>query len=262
MGLGSNGSIYSLRSYNRASCTCWLGISLKIFSRGLLALVLTFLFQSQLVAEYLYKDEVIHNQNFAQEVEKVGSELYAKTGISLRLIMIRELPNEMNVVEYQQEVLKDFSEPTILLTFSELNSKVDISVNDASLYEYFDKKQVLSPVASQVQAVIMAMMYRNSWEHFKYMANDYGGTILPLISGKSKPEQQLGKYSGSMFNGYIDIAEQIAASKGVVLESAAGNANKNSILVLKLVFYGFIIYAIFVFFKRKITNKRLKSEQK
>jgi len=232
------------------------------FSRGLAALILTLLFQSQANAEYLYKDEVIHNPNFSSDVEKVGSELYAKTGISLRLLMIRELPNEMNVVAYEQEVLKDFSEPTILLTFSELNSKVDILANDASLYQYFDKKQILSPVASQVQAIIMAAMYSNSWEHFKYMANDYGGTILPLISGKSKPEQQLGKYSGSMFNGYIDIAEQIAASKGVVLESAAGNANKNSILVLKLVFYGFIIYAIFVFYKRKITKKRQENEQK
>lgn len=232
------------------------------FSRGLAALILTLFFQSQANAEYLYKDEVIHNPNFSSDVEKVGSELYAKTGISLRLLMIRELPNEMNVVAYEQEVLKDFSEPTILLTFSELNSKVDILANDASLYQYFDKKQILSPVASQVQAIIMAAMYSNSWEHFKYMANDYGGTILPLISGKSKPEQQLGKYSGSMFNGYIDIAEQIAASKGVVLESAAGNANKNSILVLKLVFYGFIIYAIFVFYKRKITKKRQENEQK
>lgn len=232
------------------------------FSRGLAALVLTLFFQSQVNAEYLYKDEVIHNPNFSADVERVGSELYAKTGIALRLIMIRELPSNMNVVEYQQEIFKDFSEPTILLTFSELNSKVDILANDASLYEYFDKKQVLSPVASQVQAIVMAAMYSKSWEHFKYMANDYGGTILPLIAGKSKPEQQLGKYSGSMFNGYIDIAEQIATSKGVVLESAAGNANKNSILFLKVVFYGFIIYAIFVYLKRKIVNKRLNNEQK
>jgi hypothetical protein len=230
------------------------------FSRGLAALTLLLFFQSQLIAEYLYKDEVIHNPNFAQEVEKVGSELYTKTGIALRMIMIRELPNEMNIVEYQQDVLKNFSEPTVLLTFSEFNSKVDILATDTSLYEYFDKKQVLSPVASQVQAIIMAAMYSNSWEHFKYMANDYGGSILPLISGKSKPEQQLGKYSGSMFNGYIDIAEQIAASKGVVLENAAGDANKNSILALKIVFYGFIIYAIFVYLKRKISNKRLKNE--
>lgn len=230
------------------------------FSRGLAALTLLLFFQSQLVAEYLYKDEVIHNPNFTEQVEKVGSELYAKTGISLRLIMIRELPTDMNVVEYQKEVLKDFSEPTILLTFSELNSKVDILANDTSLYEYFDKKQVLSPVASQVQAVIMAVMYSNSWEHFKYMANDYGGSILPLISGKSKPEQELGKYSGSMFNGYIDIAEQIAASKGMVLENAAGDANKNSILALKVIFYGFILYSLFVYFKRKIMSKRLKSE--
>ena len=235
---------------------------MKIFNRGLLALILTILIQAQLSAEYLYKDEVIHNPNFSQEVEKVGAELYEKTGISLRLLMLRELPNGMNVKEYEEELLKTFTEPTILLTFFEMNMKVDIMANDTSLYEYFDKKQVLSPVASQIQAIIMAAMYSTDWEHFKYLANDYGGTILPLISGKSKPEQQLGKYSGSMFNGYMDIAEQIASTKGIVLENAAGNANKSSILVLKILFYGFLIYAILMLIRKKIKSRRIINEQK
>ncbi|DAB30714.1 MAG TPA: 3-dehydroquinate dehydratase [Sulfurimonas sp. UBA12504] len=235
---------------------------MKIFNRGLFALILTILFQSQLSAEYLYKDDVIHNPNFSADVEKVGSELYQKTGIALRLLMLHELPDGVNILEYQEKVLQELSGPTILLTFSELNMKVDILANDTILYEYFDKKQVLSPVASQVQAVIMAAMYGKNWEHFKYMANDYGGSILPLISGKAKPEQRLGMYSGSMFNGYIDIAEQIAVSKGVVLENAAGNANKNSILLLKVLFYGFIIYAIFMFIRIKLKRRREPSEQK
>ncbi|MDD2791213.1 MAG: 3-dehydroquinate dehydratase [Sulfurimonas sp.] len=226
------------------------------FSRGLAALILTFLFQSQLSAEYLYKDEVIHNPSFSADVEKVGSELYQKTGIALRLLMIHELPDGMNTQQYQEKVLLELSGPTILLTFSELDMKVDILANDTSLYEYFDKKQVLSPVASQVQAVVMAVMYSKDWDHFKYMVNDYGGTILPLISGKAKPEQQLGMYSGSMFNGYMDIAEQIAASKGVVLENAAGDANKYSILLLKVLFYGFILYAIFRYIRIKFKAKK------
>lgn len=231
-------------------------------SRGLAALILTLLFQTTLLAEYLYKDDVIHNPNFNIEVEKLGKELYEKTGISLRLVMLRELPNDMNIAQYEKELIKDFSEPTILLTFAELNSKVDILTNDASLYKYFNRKQVLSPVASPVQAFLMAAVYANNWEDFKVMSGDSGGTILPLLAGKAKDNQQKGKYSGSMYNGYLDIAEQIAISKGVELENAAGNANKNSILVVKIIFYGIILIGIFMYIKRKLFFRRQKLEQK
>ena len=229
-------------------------------SRGLAALILTIFFQSTLLAEYLYKDEVIHNPKFNTEVEKLGTELYEKTGISLRLLMIRELPNKMSIAEYEKEVIKDFSEPTILLTFAELDSKVDILASDASLYKYFDKRQVLSPVASGVQSFLMAIVYSRSIDDFKSMASDNGGTILPLLAGKAKKGEQLGKYSGSMFNGYLDIAEQIAISKGIKLDNAAGNANKNAIFAVKILFYGIILIGIYMYIKRKLYFRRQNIE--
>jgi len=232
---------------------------LKI-SRGLAALILAIFIQTTLSAEYLYKDTVVNNPKFNEQVEKLGSELYEKTGISLRLVMTRELPQDMNIVEYEKELIKDFKEPTILLTFAELNSKVDILANDISLYKYFNKKQVLSPVASPVQAFLMAMVYAKGWEDFKEMSGDSGGTILPLLAGKAKKGQQTGKYSGSMYNGYLDIAEQIAISKEIKLENAAGNANKNSIFVVKIIFYGIILIGIFMYIKRKLFLRRQKLE--
>lgn len=232
------------------------------FSRGLYALILTLFFGTSLSAQYLYKDEVIFNPSFNEEVEKIGSELHKKTGISLRLIMLKELPEKMSIVDYEKELMKDFNEPTILLTFSQKDSKIDIFANSASLYEYFDKKQVLSPVASPVQAFVMALFYNDGFSSFKEIASSYGGTIIPLLAQKSKDGELLGKYSGSMFNGYADIAEQIANSKGVVLDSAVGNANQNSIFVVKVLFYGFIIYGIFLYIKRKLYIRRQKFEQK
>ncbi len=231
-------------------------------SRGLLALILTLFFNASLSAQYLYKDEIIFNPSFNTEVEKLGLELYQKTGISLRLVMLKELPSGMSIVDYEKELMKDFSEPTILLTFSEMNSKVDILANPASLYEYFDKKQILSPVASVVQAFTMALFYSNGLSSFKEIASSYGGTIIPLLAQKAKEGEVLGKYSGSMFNGYADIAEQVASNKGVVLENAVGSANQNSIMVVKVLFYSFIVYGIFMYIKRKLYRKRQKIEQK
>ncbi len=223
-------------------------------SRGLAALILTIIFQTQLVAEFLYKDEVIFNPKFNVEVERLGSELYEKTGISLKLLMLKELPNDMNIVSYEKELIKEFNEPTILLTFSEMDSQVDILASDASLYKYFDKKQILSPVSSSVQAFVIALMSMD----FSDMTS--GGTILPLLAQKAKKGEVLGKYSGSMFNGYADIAEQIADSKGIELENAIGSANQNSIMLLKVVFYGIILIAIYMYIKRQLFYRRQKRE--
>lgn len=226
------------------------------FSRGLLALILTLFLHSSLFANYLYKDELVFNPAFSAEVEKLGSELYEKTGISLRLLMLKELPHGKNMVAYEQEILNEFGQPTVLLTFSQKDTKVDILANEPSLYNLFDKKQILSPVASPVQSFVIALFYSDSFDSFKELASSYGGTIIPLLAQKAKDSELLGKYSGSMFNGYADIAEQIAANKGIVLENAVGNTNKDSIFFVKVLFYGFILYAIFLYIKRKIYMRK------
>jgi len=262
MGPNSYGCLYTFRRGYSKSPFYRLGNLLKFFNRGLYALILTFFIQSQLVAEYLYKDEVIFNPNFSAEVETLGSELYQKTGIALRLVMLKELPHDKDILEYENELIATFNEPTVLLIFSEFNMQVDIAVTDRSLYEYFNRKQVLSLVASPIQAFVMALFYSDSFESFKEIASSHGGTIIPLLAGKAKKGEVLGKYSGSMFNGYADIAEQIAQSKNVELVNAVGNSNKNTILVVKVLFYGFIIYGIFLYIKRKLYIRRQKNEQK
>jgi len=231
-----------------------------IISRGLAALILTILLHTTLSAEYLYKDEVIHNPLFTKTVDKLGSELYEKTGISLRLVMLKKLPENFGINSYEKELLENFNEPTILLTFSELDSKVDILVNEPSLYKYFNKKQVLSPVASPVQAFLMSIVYARSIDELTTMFSNTGGTILPILSVKSKPNELVGKYSAAMYNGYLDIAHQVATSKGVVLQNDDGNTNKDSLFVIKFIFYIIIIYAIVMYVKRRLYLRRQKNE--
>lgn len=229
--------------------------------RGLFALTFTLFLSATLQAHYLYKDDIILNPSFSGEVQKLGLELYEKTGISLRLVMLKELPKGMGIVDYEKELMQNFSEPTVLLVFSQMDTKVDILANETSLYQYFDKKQILSPVASPVQAFVMALFYSDGISSFKEIASSYGGTIIPLLAQKSKEEETLGKYSAAMFNGYADIAEQIAKSKGVILENAVGSSNQNSIFFVKIIFYGFILYALFLYLKRKLSTRK-KVEEK
>ncbi|MFT7003462.1 MAG: hypothetical protein ACJAWW_000811 [Sulfurimonas sp.] len=230
------------------------------FSRGLAALIFIVFFQNILLAdEYLYKDEVINNPDFRINVNRLGEELYQSTGIKLRLVSIKEFKGYSNILEYEKDLLKKFKEPSIFLVFSELDKKIDICTNDLSLYEYFDKEQVLSPAASLLQAVAVALTSSKDFDSFIANITNYGGTILPLIGLKAKDET-LGKYSAALYNGYTDIAEQIAVSKNVELPSAAGNANKNFIFILKLFFYGFVIFAILQYLRRAIYRRRHPDE--
>jgi len=233
---------------------------LNFLTRGLFALILITLLQSQLFAEYLYKDEIIHNPKFAEEVNTLGSELYKKSGISLYLVMLEKLPDGMNMVEYEKSLLATFKKPTIVMTFSEENKAVDILANDNSLYKYFDKKGVLSPVTSNVQAFLMGVMYAKSWANFKDIMTHTNGTILPLLGTKAKKYELIGKYSGSMFNGYIDVAQQIAKHKNIKLEHGFGDSNQNTLLIVKLLFYGFVLYATIMYIKRLIYKRRHKDE--
>jgi len=228
-------------------------------SRGLAALIFILL-TSVLHANYLYKDEITANKKFKEDVEILGKELYDKTGIAVRLIMLKKLPKGMSIVEYEKKVASNFDEPTVLLTFSELDQKVDILAKPHSLYQYFDKKQILSPVASYVQSLFMALFFSHSWKEFKETLSDYGGTIIPILAQKSKKGEEAQKYATAMFNGYADIIGQIAESKGVKLEHAVGNTNQNAILFIKILFYGFILYAIILYLKRKFFTKRQQND--
>jgi len=234
---------------------------LKFLTRGLNALILTILFQTTLVAQYLYKDEVLSNLEFRDEINTLGAELYEKTGIALRIIMIKKLPVGVSIVEYEKEIMKDFNEPTILLSFSELDTQVDILASDASLYEYFDKKQILSPVSSPVQAFIISIINAKDFDSFVEGLSNYGGTILPILSLRNKEsESDEGKFSAGMYNGYTDIAEQIADSKNVELVNAAGNTNKYTLFVVKILFYSIVLYATFMYIRKKLYLRRQHRE--
>jgi len=234
---------------------------LNKFKRGLLALILSFYATAPLNAEYLYKDEVISNPKLTQDVETMGKELHDKTGIALRLVVIKELDQNQTIVDYEKSLIKNFNEPTILLTFSEMNQKVDILARPESLYKYFDKKQVLSPTATGLQAFFMAVFFSGSFDDFKENMSNYGGTIIPILAEKAKGEDIINKYSVALFNGYADIAEQVASSKKVKLKSAIGNSNRYTIEILKILFYSFILYVIYRYIKIKFDIKKKKNEK-
>jgi hypothetical protein len=212
--------------------------------RGLYALTLLTLFSSSLHAEFLYKDEVVNNAVFAKQIETIGAELKAKTGVSLYLVMVRDVEDNQSISDYEKRISAETNDSVVILTFVELQKQVDILARPASLYKDFDKAQILSPNATFVGAIVSSIMFARSFDEAKELLSNSGGTILPILGERAKDEDIVKKYSVGMFNGYADLAEQIAGSRGITLSSSAGTANQTFIDIIRVIFYGTLLIAL------------------
>jgi len=204
----------------------------------------------------LYKDEVVNNPEFTKQIEEIGSELKAKTGVSLYLVMVRDLEDNQSISDFEKQISAESNDSAVIMTFVELKKQVDILARPASLYKDFDKAQVLSPNATFIGGVVMSIMYARSFDEAKELLSHTGGTIFPILAERAKGDDIVKKYATGMFNGYSDVAEQIAASRGVALDNAAGTANQTFIDIIRLIFYGTLAYAVVMIVRRKLARRK------
>ena len=179
---------------------------------GLLALIAILFFSQSLQAQFIVIDEVVKRKEFNEQIEPMAEELSAKTGINLYLSLVKDTENNQSIIEYQQDLIKTLQEPAVLFSFVENSKQVQIYAEDKSLYKLFNRKEIMDPLAI--------------WPFFN-------GRVIPLIGARTPAElEDKDKYAVAMFNGYAEISEQIAASKGVELDTAVGDTNKNVYKIL------------------------------
>lgn len=186
--------------------------------RGLIALIAILSFSNPLLAKYIIIDEVVKIDGFNEQIEPMGKELSEKTGVNLYVSLVKQTENNQSIIEYQKDLIKTLDEPAILFSFVENSKQVQIYAEDKSLYELFDRKQIMDPLAI--------------WPFFN-------GRVIPIIGARAPKEvEDKDKYAVAMFNGYAEISEQVAESKGVILSTAIGDTNK--------LIYKVLISAIFI----------------
>jgi uncharacterized membrane protein YgcG len=179
---------------------------------------------SWLNASYVIVNDGIISQKVSQKVETMGSELFAKSGVSVYVAIPSSLEGK-SIVEYGNELSSELKNPYVLLSLAKNEEQVDI-VYSKSLESRFDKEGILSPLP-------------------------WSGTIIPILTAKKEND----KYNAAVLNGYADIVEQIADSYGMKLDSALGNVNKDIYHYLKIGIYGFLLIVFARYFYRKIGKK-------
>jgi len=164
------------------------------------------------------------------KLEEMGGELYEKTGIPVFVAAVAEL-NASRPVDFLNRIKEDHRE-YILLYFSINPTAVNIFASDGAK-KLIDIEQILSPLP---------------WR----------GTIKPIMSPAFSKDQDT-KNEVAIFNGYADIVDQVAQSKGVKLESSIGSGSKDSFKVIRWIFYGILLFFLIQYILTKVRRVRGES---
>ena len=183
-------------------------------------LIFIFLLSQSLAlgASFVINNDEILSQKVSVKLNEIGSELYAKSGINLVVGVYKD--GELEALFKEQNL----SSPYAFLLLIKDKKKVEIFA-DANTSKLFNKEQILS-------------------------VNPESGTIIPILVSKNGKDV----YNAAILNGYADIAEQIASSLNLQLESSVGNSNKTTLNFLRFFIYGLVAFFIIVIFYKKVKN--------
>ena len=183
-------------------------------------LIFIFLLSQSLAlgANFVINNDEILSQKVSVKLNEIGSELYAKSGINLVVGVYKD--GELEALFKEQNL----SLPYAFLLLIKDKKKVEI-FTDANTSKLFNKEQILS-------------------------VNPESGTIIPILVSKNGKDV----YNAAILNGYADIAEQIASSLNLQLESSVGNSNKTTLNFLRFFIYGLVAFFIIVIFYKKVKN--------
>ena len=200
-------------------------MNLRVFQRAfaLLFLVILNSFASE---NLVIKNDNILPQKTVQKINEIGNELVSKSGVSVYVAVVKKM-DKKKIVDFEKSLVSYLHAPYVLLALSVKDKKVDI-VNSKDLANRFDKEAILSPFP---------------WK----------GSIIPLLTSHSKnPKAAI---EAAILNGYSEIAEQIAKSYGVKLNSAIGNTNREIYYWLRVVFYSILALIFLNFIYRRYIKR-------
>ncbi|SFV50157.1 membrane protein [hydrothermal vent metagenome] len=178
--------------------------------------LLVLLLSSLLNATHFIKNDLT-NSKASNIIEDIGNELSSKTGVYAYVVATNEkFPVGFNLVEYSKRYDSNMSKPFVLLIFapnalittkSEASGRVGVITSSPDIKKMYD-------------------------------VNDVKDATIDVVAAKDKNSKK-DKYTIGIVQGYSELADQIASSKGVKMTKTIPNETKVIIKYLKyLVFLG------------------------
>ena len=197
-------------------------------------LSLLFLFCQNLTAQTLIlNDDKLIDDRAKEKINQIGAETKSKLGVNIYVYTKSTLGLDENIKtkdklevikNHENQLLTTLEKPYVLLSVFVEETHVNLLFSD-ELKDFLNKYDILD------------------------------GYVVPLLASKDK-NTLFAKVSAATLNGYAAVADTIAESKNVKLESSIGNAGKISSTIWRVVMYtmivvGLLAYTYAVLRKRK-----------
>lgn len=206
---------------------------LNFFKVGVIISLLLFLYSNSFAQSYILNDDSLLDPRVKEKIEEIGNEVKIKLGVNIyihikgTLGLEADLPTKKKIEfikSYEENLIKDLENPYVILTIALEDTHVNLYFSE-NLKEIINKNDIL---------------------------NEY---VVPLLASKDKNTLP-SKISAASLNGYSAIADSLASSKNIVLETNIGNEGKVSSTIWRVFIYfivitGLLAYTYAVLKKRK-----------
>ena len=183
----------------------------------LLALLLPLL----LNATHILKDELLKPEA-SKLIEKMGNELFSKTGINGYLVATNEkFPEKFNLVDYSKKYEANLSKPYVILIFAP----------NAIITKESGQKGRVGLIPSSKSLIDL------------YSRSDVIDATVDVVASKDKNSNE-DKFNIGIVQGFSELADQIADSKNIELTTTIPNETRYIIKGLQVIV---IIGALLVF---------------
>jgi len=194
-------------------------------ARFFLLLLLLSLF---LNAKFLFNDHLI-SPKAADFIEKIGNELYQKTGISAYLVTSNDtLKRGVSVNSFLKRYENNLSKPYAAIVFLPNSKRLHVVASNKELLSVLDKDTIL----------------------------DYA---IKVIASKDSNSLQ-SKFDVGLVQAYSELADEIVAAKGEQLESTIKDGGRWVIKLLNIIILIGSLIVIWIFFIAPILKKRFRRE--
>lgn len=195
--------------------------------------LLLFLSSNLNASKFILSNEGLIDQRLVQKIDEIGNESQNKLGVNIYIYAKNSLGLDPNtatkdkikyIKNHERQVVETLAKPYVLLTMAVDDTHVNLIVS-SELKEVVDKNDILN------------------------------GYVVPLLASKDK-NSTFAKASAAILNGYAAIADTVANSKGIKLESSIGSSGKVAGTIWKVFMYSLVVVSLLLYVYAVLRRKK------
>lgn len=191
---------------------------------GVIFSLLLFLCSNLNAQQYILNDDKLIDDRAKEKINEIANEVKSKLGVNIYIYAKSNLGLDENI---------------------KTKDKIDfIKNNENQIISTLEKPYVLLSIA--VEETHVNLLFSEDFKSVLDKDDILDGYVVPLLASKDK-NTLFAKVSAATLNGYAAIADILAESKQIKLESSIGNAGKISSTIWRVVMYTLVVLGLLAY---------------